>query len=273
MTESIKLSIDEIKSCEIHILETFADFCEKNNLSYYLDYGTLIGAVRHKGFIPWDDDIDVSMPRPDYNSMCELLKARNNSLTDTIQLKTPYSKDYQYQICKLVDTSTFVHEITMKEKYNTSIWIDIFPIDALPSEENDARKFVHKIGSMCKYYFYTIEKRFSGKSVFGWIKFNILKSILTIPFEVFHKQQKIDIVAQKYPFESASHYCVITYPGAVYVPISKDDLDKASVLFEGREYTTYKNYDEYLRSFYGDYMQLPPQEERVYKHGFDAYRV
>ena len=110
------LDIDEIKNIEIEILKTFADFCKQNNLRYYLAYGTLIGAVRHKGFIPWDDDIDLEMPREDYNKMIELLKPKNNLITATIELKTPYSKNYQYQFCKVIDNSTFVQEKTMKKK-------------------------------------------------------------------------------------------------------------------------------------------------------------
>lgn len=274
MNDNEKLTTDELKSCEKNILETFADFCENNNLSYYLTFGTLLGAVRHKGFIPWDDDIDVAMPRPDYNRLRVLLSENNGYLTDTIQLKTPYSKGFQYPISKVVDTSTFVQEPTMKRKYSTSVWIDVFPIDAIPSDNLMAEKFFKKIGIMRKFYFYTIERRFSGNNVLGHIKFILIKLLLTLPFELSKRHQIIDKAAQKYDFKNASQVGIVIDADAITSKMTISELEKTTVSFEGRKYTTFKNYDAFLRRvFHGDYMQLPPEDQRIYKHGFDAYRV
>ena len=98
-TDLQELNSNEIKNIEKNLLEVFADFCEKNNLTYYISFGTLIGAVRHKGFIPWDDDIDLEMPRKDYNRLMEILLENNNHFTENIELKTPYSKKQLTLIC------------------------------------------------------------------------------------------------------------------------------------------------------------------------------
>ena len=91
-----QMTFEEIKECEIQILNIFANYCVQNGLKYYLAYGTLLGAIRHKGFIPWDDDIDIEMPRKDYNQLIKLLEKKKNLITDNIELKTPFCKDYQY---------------------------------------------------------------------------------------------------------------------------------------------------------------------------------
>lgn len=274
MDNSKKLTVDEIKECEKKILETFADFCEHNALAYYLTFGTLLGAVRHNGFIPWDDDIDVAMPRPDYNRLRELLSKTDGFITETIRLNTPYSKDFQYPISKVVDTSTFVQEPSMKKKYTTSLWIDVFPIDGLPSNDIKAERFFEKIGRMRKYYFYTIERKYSGNSFIGKIKYNSVKALLTFPYELKKQQQVIDEKAQKYSFDKAVQVGIVIDADAQTSKMPVSDLEQIKVIFEGREYTTFKNYDAFLRRvFHGDYMQLPPEKDRVYKHGFDAYRL
>ena len=267
------LSIEEIKKIEIQILETFTDFCKKNNLKYYLAYGTLIGAIRHKGFIPWDDDIDLEMPREDYNRMIELLSHKKNLITNNIELKTPYSKNYQYQFCKVIDNTTFVQEKTMKKKYKTSIWIDIFPIDYLPENPDEEKKFLKKMFNMQKYYFYTIERKYSGADILGRIKFNMAKILFTPLYFIINQKQRINKLSQKYLHKKSNRITNIAGCIKLTSIMNVSDLAQTSVIFENNSYTTFSNYDKILRDYYGDYMMLPPENERILAHSLSAYRI
>lgn len=273
MKKNKKLSIEEIKNIESNVLFVFGQFCEQYKLKYYLTFGTLLGAVRHKGFIPWDDDIDVTMPRPDYNRLMELLEEKNNFFTKNIELKTPYCSNYQYPFCKVIDNTTFVHEKTMKKKYNTSVWIDVFPLDAIPENRTESLKFSSTINTLRKYYFYTIEKKFSGKSLIGKFKFNTVKTFCTPLFALLKMKTKLDKLAQKYDFYEAHNYSILLDPDGYKISLSKEDLQSVKVTFENHEYFTFKNYDKVLTDFYGNYMQLPPVEKRVCTHSLEAFKI
>ena len=178
-----QMSTAEIKDCAKNILEKFAEFCECNDLKYYLAYGTLIGAVRHKGYIPWDDDIDLEMPRKDYNKLMEILAKQKNLITQNIEIKTPYSDNYQYPFIKVIDNTTFVQETSMRKKYTTSIWIDIFPLDNIPDDEKEQKKFIEKLYKMNKYYFYTIERKYTQKNILGKLRFYFVLLLFLLLFE------------------------------------------------------------------------------------------
>ena len=268
-----KLTLEQIKACEENLLSTFADFCNKNNLKYYLSYGTLIGAVRHKGFIPWDDDIDVEMPRADYNKMMELLAAKNNLITDTIELKTPYSKKYQYPFAKVIENTTFVQEITMKRKYKTSVWIDIFPLDKIPDSETEAASFIKKAKKMSKYYFYTIERKYSGTDFKGKLRFNIIRTILSPIYFFINQNKRIDKFCQKYSMHNTKRFTELIANNCAERSIREtSELTQTEVTFENKLYTTFENYDKFLTQYYGNYMELPPEKDRVLAHSLTAYR-
>ena len=129
-----EIQFEEMKKIELNILIYFTEVCEENNLRYYLGGGTLLGAVRHKGFIPWDDDIDVMMPRPDFQKLLSL--SINNENYNIIK---PGTAGYYYNFAKLVDTRTILEEKGIKRIDGLGVYIDIFPLDGMP-ETPDARK-------------------------------------------------------------------------------------------------------------------------------------
>ncbi|PID90768.1 MAG: hypothetical protein CSA97_01295 [Bacteroidetes bacterium] len=127
------LTIEEVKTVEVEILDYIVDICQQHGLTYYLAYGTLLGAVRHKGFIPWDDDIDIYMPTESYNRMVELATKIE---TERFRLFIPGEKDYYYPFIKVIDKRTQVEEPLVDPIPGLGLWIDIFPIDGQPKYPN-----------------------------------------------------------------------------------------------------------------------------------------
>ena len=125
-----KMELQELQQIEFEILKSFRDFCDKNGLRYYLCGGTLIGAIRHKGFIPWDDDIDVMMPRPDYMKFIELNKA---GWLDNIRRLDHYllNQNALGSILRLVDTRTEVDFLENLNNHEYGCWMDVYPIDGM----------------------------------------------------------------------------------------------------------------------------------------------
>ena len=118
----------ELRRIQLDLLIAFDKFCAANELHYSLDYGTLLGAVRHQGFIPWDDDIDISMPRPDYDRFLSLTK---NGLGIYEVRSGEYTPGYFYPIAKMIDPRTILVEHTIGDAHIMGVYLDIFPLDGL----------------------------------------------------------------------------------------------------------------------------------------------
>ena len=131
-----EISLEEMKQIEVDILLNIDSFCKENGIKYGIGYGTLIGAVRHHGFIPWDDDIDIWMPRPDYD------KFINYYQDPTYQLQCMEKGGYYRTYAKVFDTRTIITNTNNKDM---GIFVDIIPIDGLPSNEDTARKYLSKM--------------------------------------------------------------------------------------------------------------------------------
>lgn len=142
-----QISDEEVRKLELEILIKFAEYCEKYHLRYFLAYGTLIGAIRHKGFIPWDNDVDVVMPRPDYNRFMQLIKDENIGeyfrVLDYHDVKT-------FPFAKVVDNRT-----KLSEKFlitdTLGIYIDVFPMDGLPDDERKRKKIEKRLRYIINY--------------------------------------------------------------------------------------------------------------------------
>lgn len=134
-----KLERSEVKQIEFAILKKFAQFCNENQLCYTLAYGTLLGCIRHKGFIPWDDDIDVWMLRDDYNRLL-LMKDNFEREFENLSFKSLGDRNYPFAFLKITDNATVVEEKEMEAKYRYGIWIDVFPLDFIPADSKKHEK-------------------------------------------------------------------------------------------------------------------------------------
>jgi len=257
------LTNDEIKNIQLDILRNYASYCEKNGLTYYLAYGTLIGAVRHHGYIPWDDDIDVIMPRPDYERFIREYRDERYKV-----FCPEFNKDCPCTYGKLYDSNTVLKELSSR-KYDIGLNIDIFILDGLPRDIVKAQKHIKK----CSFWINILDVKKIAfrkeRSFLRNLKLLILKSLVfLLPYRTI--RNKIISLNKKYNFMSSSFCSDMCYTGALHLPKEVFGIGK-KMLFEDREYTAPENYGFWLKGVYGDYMQLPPVEKRISHHVFKAY--
>ena len=258
-----ELQIKEIKDIQNDILKVFASFCEANGISYYLAYGTLIGAIRHQGYIPWDDDIDVIMSRPDYDRFIGSFKDERYKV-----FCPEHDRTCPFTYGKLYDSLTSIKESTSR-KYEIGLNIDIFILDGLPSDECKSAKHVKKssfwinILEIKKIAFNPQRKFIKNVELF------LLKAGTAI-FPYTWVRNKIIAINKEYSYYESNYCADLCYSGALRLNKSVFGSG-ASGTFEGREYAIPCGCDTWLREYYGDYMQLPPEEKRITHHSYKAY--
>lgn len=260
-----ELNLAELKKTELNILKKFDAVCRENNLEYSLAYGTMLGAVRHKGFIPWDDDIDVFMKRGDYERLLKL-----EYKDDTFEIKScRYSKNYFYLFSKMIDKTTELTESWRAEK-DMGVYIDIFPLDftMLTPDGNLEQKKQDLIKRNFKYFTLAgiLGHKMSHHRAFSVRYFTkFLFKFVTLPFRKLILK-KIDLMYA----QSSGNYC-FNMMGNALIPSELID-ETVYCDFEGYNFPIYKEYDKILTVIYGDYMKLPPVEQQKSIHWFKAYK-
>lgn len=258
------ISVEELKSIQIEILKEVHDFCLLKGLKYSLAYGTLIGAIRHKGFIPWDDDIDILMPRPDY----EILK---REFRHPVLVFTDRDVDPNCYVTfgKIYNSRTIMHECTdYDSEYGVSI--DVFPIDGLPNDTDEAINHYKKLSRMRKLLDFKMVKVSSTRSVLKNLVL-IGGKLLLSPFKRKSLQDYVIKLKKKYRYEDSNYVAELSF--GTYKRILPKSVFESYILhrFENEDFFIIKEYDKYLTSVFGDYMKLPPIEKRVSHHSFKAY--
>ncbi len=267
-------TLDDMKERLVLMLSALAKFCDENGIRYYLSGGTLLGAVRHKGFIPWDDDIDINVPRPD----CEKLQSLSGGMIDGkyyLQRPDPFAIAHS-EAWRLYDFSMVIENSlgrSSKKPFYTPIFIDIFPIEGLPSDDEELRKHFKKIKRVRFFLLCGIFNAWKGTT--------FVRKVAHLVFRPFSKlvgidtlYNKIQDLGKKYPFDECDHIGVVTAPvHTVEERVLKEEyIPQVDVAFEGRTFKGPANYDTYLTQLYGkDYMQIPPESKRHSHHGFTLY--
>lgn len=240
--------------------------CELNHLKYALAYGTLLGAVRHEGFIPWDDDMDIVMPRDDYDKFIKLCKSQ---LKDSFFLQSYENDDYYtWPFAKIMKNGTiYREEWAIKEAHN-GVFVDVFPLDVCPSNLNKAK--IQKL----KYKFFVrmlqCKMKFSGFLNDGWkqkVEYFIIKFI-GLFYSKDTIKNKINNILQEYSNSPCNYYYNLNTPYSIEKEkVNKEWYEKYSKLkFEGIEFSVPYHYHEILNQIYGNYMQLPPIDQRYNRH-------
>lgn len=250
----------------VQMLKDFHAFCVKHNLCYYVIGGTCLGAVRHQNIIPWDDDVDVGMPRQDYQRLLEIVKTE--PIGENYIVEAPLEKeDNDYLWAKMYNKTTTLIELT-KKKIKRGVFIDIFPLDGAGDDFKKAERHVHKITRVRNVFRVKISMVLPRRKfyknlfiiLFRWLPINTKKLI-----------KKIINMSQQWGFDSSEY--VANFVGAWGVrEISRKEWFGEPKLYDFAGAKVYgpSNADAYLTAVYGDYMQLPPEEKRVSHHDFVA---
>lgn len=260
-----EMTLRDVQEFSLVILQHIHDFCVTHDIQYSIAYGTLIGAVRHKGFIPWDDDIDIVMTRPNFDRFC-----KEYIDSEDYKLIAPGKGSYvaYARVCDM--GKTIVEDRTLPWcNVKTGLWIDIFPLDSCSDDEEDFKKEVD-----CYYKSWrrslSIRKGYADFSV----KKGFLKKVkLLLKKIVYCKTNPIksltDALAKR-DYHSSNHignYSFMRYKYKEHY--NKEAFSSYTLIdFENKKFMVMGGYDEVLRTVYGDYMKLPPVEKRVPIHSF-----
>lgn len=261
------LTKNECRNIQVELLKKIAEICDNNNLKYYLCGGTLLGAIRHKGFIPWDDDIDISLQREDYDKLIEILKKQKDyKWISVLDSEVP---GYYYTFAKVVDNRTIAKmEDNITEH---GLWVDIFPYDNLPQDEKKCNKFLKKC-YIYRSFIMAMTTDFTAKK----IKKRFVKRLLNIFANIYGKQKLL----KKYQKYSRKYNNIETdYFGTTFTPYAtRERFNKKwfseiiKVEFENYKFNSPIDYDSALKQLYGNYMELPPIEKRR-EHRIIAWRI
>lgn len=254
-----ELSLDKVKQIEIDMLACIDKVCRNNGIKYSITYGTLIGAIRHKGFIPWDDDIDVMMSRDEYDKFLSVWEDGDYKL-----LTLKRGSEFWPLFSRITDPHTILEPPKI---CNHGVWVAVIPYDKIPDNPNKRKRHLKKIERGIK----LLEIKRSN------IKCNSLKSVMMkmiqialIPFTPYMIGKQVERIKTKY----RNSDCTQVNPWKDNIIVNADIFDEyIDVEFEGLTVMAIKQYDPYLRYQYGDYMQLPPVEERVCPHNYTAYAI
>ncbi len=270
-----RVETNEIQPMLLEILKVFDKYCTDNGFKYFISDGTLIGAIRHHGFIPWDDDIDVSMVYDEYDRLLE--RAKQDPYLDAdkrFRFLLPATMPNFYPFMKVIDTTTLLYEKDTDHKYATGMWIDIFRYSQCPDDLEDVQRIfktrdryknmnrIAVCGNLQTPYY---------KRIYPLVAIAKVGLRLTGSTPKVTSQKILEL--EKQPNVSGNTLCNIAW-GDSYKHIYKREWfdEFIRVDFEGYDFPVPACYDEVLKSQFGDYMQLPPEDQRI-RHDFEAYKL
>lgn len=265
-----KLTLKEIQFEEKKMLSRVVDFFEEKNFPYYIWYGTFLGAVRHNGFIPWDDDIDLAMIRSEYNKLVNYLKEHDNKISDDLFCEGyELGNNDDFLILKIYNKNIKIKNT--KEKVDKYLWIDIFPLDNIPYNNE---KYFKVCRLLYKIFLLKREQKNNVELMAASKAKRIIKNILMSALKIWKYDSYLKFF-YKYCTKYNSKEC--DYLGQNVMPDNntkyyKNDFVIHKYNFEDLKVTGVKNYDKILTLDYGDYMELPPEESR-YSHEFEAWKI
>lgn len=262
-----KMTLEEIQSVNLEMMSEIHMFCEEHKIHYSLAYGSLIGAIRHKGFIPWDDDIDIMMPRPDYERFSRQFVSKKG-----FRLAPAYDKDTYVNYTRLYDNRTLVICRAKAAKFDIGVWIDIYPIDGVSPNREMCNEQFQRIrrytGLVMKWRIYLYE--ITKKGIINKLKSSIRLFQIWIgnrgDFSYWHK--RINEICQEVPFGSTNNcsslLCVSANKNDKQEIFETADFqDFILIPFENHKFYIASGYDRILKTIFGNYMTIPPKEQQV----------
>lgn len=269
------MEMPQIQQESLKILDTVSAICDQLQLRYYLAYGTLIGAIRHQGFIPWDDDIDIMMPRQDYERLLQYFREHAQQLKPLELYTTADCADYPYMIAR-ISNSDYVLDVHNEKPYGLGLFLDIYPMDGMGNSEAEYTALKGKASrysSLC--YLSTRLRCEKGNTKKRWKMLAKYPAFLLA--HMFGKNffvNKLNRMAASCDYDSSRYVgCLVWGSDGLKAVFPREWFDSAAeVQFAGRTYKAPGNYHAVLTRLYGDYMQLPPEKDRIAQHFYTAYK-
>lgn len=274
MKQHEPMTMGEIQKVSLEILKQIDTICSQLNLKYCLAYGTLIGAIRHKGFIPWDDDIDILMPRPDYEKFKSYIISHLEELYP-LKLFDSSIPNYPYLLPRL-SNNDYTIVVENEKPYGMGIFIDIYVLDGIGDSFEEAWNFIKRTSKYPRLIFLSTRKHYS----FGGTK-GFFKRIIKVPAFYFAKimgkeffEKRLMKMIDTTSYDKNKYVgCAIWCERPKWAIIKKEIVENPiDALFENYSFKIPRDYDSQLRQWYGDYMLLPPEKDRIYHHLYKAYK-
>lgn len=264
-----ELTLYELKETTFNLLKVFDAFAKENNITYFLAYGTLLGAIRYKKFIPWDDDVDLLIPREDYDRMVKIYKDNDRYKMFSFERDSRY----RFPFAKLCDMNTRKVENLVDNGLELGVDIDLFPLDKWDNDFKKAKKEASYIGR--NMYHMSLSKLTDSGST------KLINKIVK-PVVIFFCKKKgykyyiQNIIRQTTCVKGESQYvgCKVWCVYGIKCINPAEAFEKAiEVEFEGEFFPAPIGYDQYLTCLYGDYLPEPPKEKQKTHHSFKAYKL
>lgn len=266
-----KIQLQETQQIALLILKNVSQVCDELNLRYYLVFGTLIGAIRHKGFIPWDDDLDIMMPRPDHDRFVEYFLEHSERFPN-LKIFTPdINSEYPYMITRVSDDR---YRIVMdnEKPYGMGVFIDIYPYDGMGNTWEEAVKYQRKGDMLSSFCFQAsrlhLEKGITKSTFRKIVKLPVFLICKAIGKDYF--KNKLKKIARERPYDTTKYVGNAVWGSGGTACIYDRSLFNEAVLvdFEDAKFKAPVGYDEFLKHIYGNYMKLPPKKSRHPHHGY-----
>lgn len=271
------IDVKVLREFQLGILDEIDSVCKKNDIEYSLDCGTLLGAVRHKGYIPWDDDIDIIMSRENYDRFVALPKTVYKDEYSLIHFSN--QKKYPLTFAKVENNKTELLEDNYQNmNFRQGVYVDIFVADRVSDDPKKLKKYLVQLkkSNLIKYSYNL--KIVSKASSFSVKVLRFFAMFLNKIIGLYKLNKKEDALWKKFygcteATKTFGSNIVIPHLMGVENLVDYDIFNEyINIEFEGKSYRSIKEYDRYLTKLYGDYMQLPPVEKRVSHHGFVSFK-